>query len=48
MLDAIEIIKQYCTPFASADDFYNDSQAFDASLMNFIVFITPYNFVLYI
>ena len=27
----------YCTSFASADDFYNNSQAFDASLMNFIV-----------
>jgi uncharacterized protein with HEPN domain len=37
MLDAIEKIKQYCVPFASADDFNNDSQAFDASLMNFII-----------
>jgi len=37
MLDAIEKIKQYSIPFASADEFYDDSQAFDASLMNFIV-----------
>ena len=37
MLDAIEKIKQYCMPFASVDGFYNDSQAFDASLMNFII-----------
>ncbi|MCL2247118.1 MAG: DUF86 domain-containing protein [Lentimicrobiaceae bacterium] len=37
MLDAIAKIKQYCTPFNSADDLYNDSQAFDASLMNFII-----------
>ena len=37
MLDAIEKIKQYCVPFVSADDFYNAYQAFDASLMNFIV-----------
>ena len=37
MLDAIEKIKQYIVPFTSADDFYDDSQAFDASLMNFII-----------
>ena len=37
MLEAIEKIKQYCMPFASADDFFNNSQAFDASLMNFII-----------
>jgi uncharacterized protein with HEPN domain len=37
MLDAIEKIKQYCLPFDSADDFYEADQAFDASLMNFIV-----------
>jgi len=36
MLDAIEKIKQYSTPFASADDFHSIDQAFDASLMNFI------------
>jgi len=37
LLDAIEKIKQYCESFTSADDFHNDSQAFDASLMNFII-----------
>ena len=37
LLEAIEKIKQYCTSFASADDFFSNSQAFDASLMNFIV-----------
>ena len=28
MLDAIEKIKQYCVPFVSVDDFYNDTQAY--------------------
>jgi uncharacterized protein with HEPN domain len=37
MLDAIDKIKQYSAPFASADDFLDTTQAFDASLMNFIV-----------
>ena len=37
MLDAIEKIKQYSVSFSSADDFIVDNQAFDASLMNFIV-----------
>jgi len=37
MLDAIEKIKQYSAPFVSADDFHNADQAFDASLMNFII-----------
>ena len=37
MLDAIEKIKKYSVSFSSADDFLNDIQAFDASLMNFIV-----------
>jgi len=37
MLDAIDKIKQYSSLFISADDFYSDTQAFDASLMNFIV-----------
>ena len=37
MLDAIEKIKQYSVSFSSADDFMTDNQAFDASLMNFIV-----------
>ena len=37
MLDAIDKIKQYSVSFSSSDDFENDNQAFDASLMNFIV-----------
>jgi len=37
MLDAIEKIKYYSSPFTSVDDFYCATQAFDASLMNFIV-----------
>jgi uncharacterized protein with HEPN domain len=37
MLDSIEKIKQYCASFSSADEFYNATQAFDASLMNFII-----------
>ena len=37
MLDAIEKIKQYSSRFTSADDFWNTTQAFEASLMNFII-----------
>jgi len=37
MLDAIEKIKQYSSPFTSADEFSDNTQASDASLMNFIV-----------
>ena len=37
MLDAISKIKEYSSPFTSADDFWKASQAFEASLMNFIV-----------
>ena len=37
MLDAIDKIKQYSSPFTSADDFLSVTQAFDASLMNFII-----------
>ena len=37
MLDAIEKIKQYTILFSSAIDFYENEQAFDASLMNFII-----------
>jgi len=37
MLDAIDKIKQYGSPFTSADEFSDDTQAFEASLMNFIV-----------
>ena len=37
MLDAIDKIKQYSSPFVSVDDFFNGNQAFEACLMNFIV-----------
>jgi uncharacterized protein with HEPN domain len=37
MLEAIDKIKQYSSSFTSANDFGDDTQAFDASLMNFIV-----------
>ena len=37
MLEAIDKIKHYTQPFTSADDFKEAYQAFDASLMNFIV-----------
>ena len=37
MLDAIDKIKQNSSPFTTADDFFCNTQAFDASLMNFIV-----------
>ena len=37
MLDAIDKIKQYSVSFSSSDEFMSDNQAFDASLMNFIV-----------
>jgi len=37
MLEAIDKIKQYTISFHSADDFLEDSQAFDASMMNFVV-----------
>jgi uncharacterized protein with HEPN domain len=37
MLEAIEKINEYTTAFSSADAFYEATQAFDATLMNFIV-----------
>jgi uncharacterized protein with HEPN domain len=37
MLDAIDKIKHYASPFTSADDFGDNNQAFEASLMNFII-----------
>jgi len=37
MIDAIDKIRHYASPFASADDFENADQAFEASLMNFII-----------
>jgi len=37
MLDSIDKINEYISAFSSADDFYEATQAFDATLMNFIV-----------
>jgi uncharacterized protein with HEPN domain len=37
MLDAIHKIQDYCNNFENADDFYNDTKSFDATMMNFIV-----------
>jgi uncharacterized protein with HEPN domain len=37
MLEAIDKIKQYTVSFNSADAFFEDIQAFDASMMNFVV-----------
>jgi hypothetical protein len=37
MLDAIEKIRAYTISFKSAEEFNEDSKAFDASMMNFIV-----------
>ena len=37
MLDCIDKIRQYSSKFTSADDFWEDNQAFEASVMNFII-----------
>jgi len=37
LLDAIEKIKQFSSPFNSSSGFFEDIKAFDACLMNFIV-----------
>ena len=37
MLDCIDKIKQYSSLFSSADAFWEANQAFEASLMNFII-----------
>ncbi len=37
MLDSIRKIVEYSGKFTSADDFYEDSLAFDATMMNFII-----------
>jgi len=37
MLDCIDKIGQYSSPFTSADAFWEADQAFEASLMNFII-----------
>jgi uncharacterized protein with HEPN domain len=37
ILDSIDKIKQYSSSFISADAFWEENQAFEASLMNFII-----------
>jgi uncharacterized protein with HEPN domain len=37
MLEAIDKINKYTSVFTSADDFFEATQVFDATLMNFIV-----------
>jgi len=37
MLDSIKRIHEYSSKFKDADEFYNDTKSFDASMMNFIV-----------
>ncbi len=37
MLDACKKIHQYAGKYDSADDFYNNTLSFDATMMNFIV-----------
>lgn len=37
MLESIKRIQDYSLKFNDADEFYNDTKSFDASMMNFIV-----------
>ena len=37
MIDSINRIENYSDKFNNADEFYNDTKSFDASMMNFIV-----------
>jgi len=37
MLDSVKRIQEYSVKFNDADEFYNDTKSFDASMMNFIV-----------
>ena len=37
IIDSIDKINSYTSNFANADDFYNDTKSFDATLMNFVV-----------
>ena len=37
IMDAIEKITDYAGHFDNADDFFDDSQAFDAAMMNFVI-----------
>ena len=37
MLESIQKILDYSGKFESADDFYNDTKSFDATMMNFVI-----------
>lgn len=37
IIDSIDKIKLYSSPFNNADDLYNDSKSFDAVMMNFVI-----------
>ncbi len=37
ILDSIEKIISYTSGFRNADDFFNDTKSFDATMMNFVV-----------
>jgi uncharacterized protein with HEPN domain len=37
MLDSISKIQSYSNKFDNADDFYNDTISFDATMMNFVI-----------
>ena len=37
ILEALNKIENYSTPFNSAEDFYHDEKSFDASMMQFII-----------
>ena len=37
ILEAIEKIEEYISPFADADEFFENTISFDAAMMNFII-----------
>ena len=37
MLESIQKILDYSRKFENADDFYNDTKSFDATMMNFVI-----------
>ena len=37
MLESIQKILDYSSKFENADDFYNDTKSFDATMMNFVI-----------
>lgn len=37
IIDSIEKIKEYSSPFKSADDLFDESKSFDAIMMNFVI-----------